>query len=101
MSGGQFALEGECVSRRYASDRPASAHLASEQGKAGEYGQFVLEVLRQVDVDLDLTRFDNDGPDGVANSGDDDGWVDYLFLNMLSTPHGFLQGIHRPGRSGV
>ena len=50
------------------------------------------EILAQVDAEIDLPRFDNDGPDGLANSGDDDGWLDYLFINLQSVPDGFLLG---------
>ena len=41
---------------------------------------FVRDILRAVDEELDLSRFDNDGPDGVADSGDDDGIVDYAVV---------------------
>lgn len=33
-------------------------------------------ALAAVDSMVDFTRFDNDGPDGVPDSGDDDGYVD-------------------------
>ena len=62
-----------------------------------KYGLFIREILRKVDQDIDLGPFDNDGPDGQPNSGDDDGWVDYLFVNMRSTPCGFLKG----GATGI
>ena len=42
--------------------------------------RFVRAVLEQADVDVDLRRYDNDGPDRKADSGDDDGAVDYVFL---------------------
>ena len=45
-----------------------------------------------MDADIDLRRYDNDGPDGRPDSGDDDGFVDYVFINMRSTPAGFLRG---------
>lgn len=47
--------------------------------------QFVKSVLEQADDQYDFTQFDNDGPDGIPNSGDDDGYVDYVSLNILST----------------
>jgi M6 family metalloprotease-like protein len=56
------------------------------------YGQFAREILRQVDADIDLSQFDNDGPDGRPNSGDDDGVVDYLFINLRSAPRRFILG---------
>lgn len=55
------------------------------------------ERLQQVDADVDLGRYDNDGPDGVPNSGDDDGRVDYLCISVLSTPRNFILG----GATGI
>ena len=92
MSFGQFTLEGTVLPKRYTSDQPAAAYLPPEPGKSGEYGQFAREILRQVDQDADFARFDNDGPDGLPDSGDDDGVVDYVFLCVRSTPYGFLLG---------
>lgn len=54
------------------------------------YGRFALVILRSADADIDFRRFDNDGPDGVPDSGDDDGLVDVLFLSIASAPTGFL-----------
>jgi M6 family metalloprotease-like protein len=41
-------------------------------------GEIRQEALRAADESLDFTTFDNDGPDGVPNSGDDDGFVDFV-----------------------
>ncbi|MCC7262648.1 MAG: immune inhibitor A [Candidatus Latescibacteria bacterium] len=43
-------------------------------------------------MDLDLAQFDNDGPDGIPDSGDDDGVVDVVFIVMDRVPADFLQG---------
>lgn len=37
---------------------------------------FVTQAIRLADPSLDFGQFDDDGPDGIPNSGDDDGWVD-------------------------
>jgi len=37
-------------------------------------------ALADLDPGVDFGQFDNDGPDGVPNSGDDDGFVDVLQL---------------------
>ncbi|NKB71284.1 MAG: T9SS type A sorting domain-containing protein [Candidatus Latescibacteria bacterium] len=92
MSSGQFQIQGTVLPRRYAAVQAAETYLASEPGQVGQYGRFVREILDQVDRDIELAQFDNDGPDGIANSGDDDGSVDYLFINLQSTPSGFLLG---------
>ncbi|MBC8426383.1 M6 family metalloprotease domain-containing protein, partial [bacterium] len=44
----------------------------------------VRDMITQAVIDLDpvidYSQFDNDGPDGVPDSGDDDGYVDSLFF---------------------
>jgi hypothetical protein len=42
-------------------------------------GSFILDLLAQVQG-LDWGSYDNDGPDGTPNSGDDDGYVDVLAI---------------------
>ncbi len=92
MSLGRFQVEGEVAPRRYRARQPAAAYLAESADKPGRFDRFVQEILAQVDEEVDLRRFDNDGPDGVPDSGDDDGWVDYLYVKVRSTPPGFLRG---------
>lgn len=41
-------------------------------------GELLVTALQGADVGLDFARFDNDGPDGTPNSGDDDGFVDFV-----------------------
>jgi M6 family metalloprotease-like protein len=43
-------------------------------------GQFILEVLQAADPSVDFGTYDNDGPDGIPNSGDDDGFVDFIAI---------------------
>ncbi len=44
-------------------------------------GEFILELLAaNDDGSVDWGRYDNDGPDGIPNSGDDDGRVDVLAI---------------------
>jgi M6 family metalloprotease-like protein len=95
MSSGTLKLTGTVLPRRYASDQPPTAYVRTVG--TGQYGRFVGEILRQVDRDVDLSAFDNEGPDGVPNSGDDDGYVDHVFINLMSTPRGFLRG----GATGI
>ena len=40
----------------------------------------VAEAVHLADPDVDFSYYDNDGPDGVPNSGDDDGYVDFLLV---------------------
>jgi immune inhibitor A len=44
------------------------------------YGEFARDLLQRADGLVDWRRYDNDGPDGVPNSGDDDGAVDIAVL---------------------
>jgi len=92
MSFGQLQVRGEVGSRRYPAQQPASSYLPDDPAEPGNYGWFALEILQQADRDIDFSHFDNDGPDRMPNSGDDDGLVDYIFLNLLSVPPGFLYG---------
>ena len=91
MSRGQFLLTGTALPRVYTS-RDAAASYLTNSGNSGQFGRFVREILDAVDADTDLSLYDNDGPDGLPNSGDDDGYVDFLFVVARSTPTGFILG---------
>ena len=86
MSRGQFQLTGEILPRWYAARSESAAYVAPN----GNFGDFVREVLEAVDDDVDLGLYDNDGPDGAPNSGDDDGYVDFFFVVTRSAPQGFI-----------
>jgi M6 family metalloprotease-like protein len=48
-------------------------------------GEFIKEVLDLKDASVDFAQYDNDGSDGVPNSGDDDGFVDAaVFVHSLA-----------------
>jgi M6 family metalloprotease-like protein len=47
--------------------------------------EWLREAVANADASIDFGQFDNDGPDGVPNSGDDDGRVDgaaFLFYEI-------------------
>jgi len=90
MSGGQLHIGGQVLPRRYTSLSPASAYVADTPGTEGKFAVFNLEILQQADLDVDMSQFDNDGEDGVPNSGDDDGYVDVVFVNLLTVPRDFF-----------
>ena len=92
MSAGSLRVGGQVLPKRYASRLPAATYLARTPGTLGRFATFNLEILEQADVDVDMGLFDNDGPDGMANSGDDDGYVDIVFINLLTVPRDFLIG---------
>ncbi len=45
---------------------------------ASKVGDLLKETLDLNDATVDFSRYDNDGPDGNPNSGDDDGFVDFV-----------------------
>ena len=92
MSGGQFELAGEVIPRWFTARHPASHYIRDADFAFGHFGDFVVDILDAADPFIDFGRFDNDSPDGVPNSGDDDGYVDFLFVNARSTPFGFIRG---------
>lgn len=51
--------------------------LDLEKSRTGEY---IEDAVSSADRYTDFGDFDNDGPDGIPNSGDDDGIVDVLIL---------------------
>lgn len=42
--------------------------------------QMLRDAITELDATVDFSQWDNDGPDGVPHSGDDDGLVDALFF---------------------
>ncbi|MDG2423500.1 MAG: hypothetical protein P8M22_05930 [Phycisphaerales bacterium] len=54
------------------------------RGWGAESRELLLsDLIPMLDGQIDFGRYDNDGPDGIPNSGDDDGRVDSM---MLFTP---------------
>lgn len=64
-SGGRFRLRAD------ASSWVSTSVLSSAAGP-----QFVVDAINAADAELNFARYDNDGPDLIPNSGDDDGLVD-------------------------
>ncbi len=52
-------------------------------GGGNRLGEFMLESLALIDGTVDFRQFDSDGPDGIPNSGDDDGVVDVISFEFL------------------
>lgn len=107
MSGGAVRLVGEvqdwlrarCLrpsdgtSRCKQSDVTAGVSALSGSSRLGT---FLLDLLSQVQG-VDWGAFDNDGADGVPNSGDDDGYVDVLAV-VHPTPGAECGGSDSPNR---
>jgi M6 family metalloprotease-like protein len=77
VSGGRVSLEGEL----HGWVRSTVTRLQATGGESGlvrfTTGTFIMQLLAELDG-VDWGPYDNDGPDGVPNSGDDDGFVDAL-----------------------
>ena len=46
--------------------------------QGAKLGDLIQQALTSADGTTDFSQFDNDGPDGRPNSGDDDGFVDFV-----------------------
>jgi M6 family metalloprotease-like protein len=55
--------------------KPAKCNGTCPEAKLGDLIQHVLDGA---DATVDFRQFDNDGPDNKPNSGDDDGFVDFV-----------------------
>jgi M6 family metalloprotease-like protein len=82
VSGGLLQVEGQ-VMPWVTLKRPARHYLATEQfgwSRFGRIAELRHDVLSALDGVVDFANFDNDGPDGIPNSGDDDGFVDFVAI---------------------
>ncbi len=78
VSGGRVTLEGDVRDWvRGSLTQAQTAGGASGLQPPARVGDFITSLL-EAQPDIDWGAYDNDGPDGVPNSGDDDGFVDAL-----------------------
>jgi M6 family metalloprotease-like protein len=76
MSRGVFTLDGT-VSPWLTLPQNAAYYQPVPGGdRYGRAGDFLRHTLQAADAGTNFAQYDNDGPDGVPNSGDDDGYVD-------------------------
>ena len=98
ISGGRVTLVGD--SHDWFQTSLTGAQVTGDSdglSSADMVGEFIIEILVGLDDGtLDWGQYDNDGPDGVPNSGDDDGFVDVLTV-MHPTAGGecFVSGVGR------
>ncbi len=82
VSSGLLQVEGQ-VTDWIRLGHPARHYLPESYYGWAQFGrtpELRVEALRAADMTLDFAQFDNDGPDGIPNSGDDDGFVDFVAL---------------------
>ena len=92
-SGNRFTLVGEVTN--WVQTSISSLELTQPGTNAPlKEGDYVLEAIRAVDDLVDFGRYDNDGPDGFPNSGDDDGVVDggIVVMNANRNTHCGIPG---------
>ncbi|HUP90357.1 MAG TPA: immune inhibitor A domain-containing protein, partial [Longimicrobiales bacterium] len=82
VSNGLLRVEG-AVAPWVQLTREARYYLPESQfgwAQFGKTAELRVEALKVADRDVDFTQFDNDGADGKPNSGDDDGYVDFVAI---------------------
>lgn len=81
VSFGQYKVTGEFLPKMYEMPYDTTYYK-----KSSSYAQDIVKMLDE-DPTVNLANYDNDGIDGIPNSGDDDGYVDYMIDHF-----GFRQG---------
>ncbi|MCX5799993.1 MAG: M6 family metalloprotease domain-containing protein [Candidatus Eisenbacteria bacterium] len=80
---GQFAVGG-AVTQWLRMPQTYAYYVDGQRGLLGAYPnnarKLAEDAVLAADAYVDFSQFDNDGPDGVPNSGDDDGYVDAVFV---------------------
>ncbi len=105
MSSGKFRLDGDVLDWVRTS-LPIADVVGNRNGLGGtnQVADYLTEALALVDPGVDFSSYDNDGPDGIANSGDDDGLVDavaFEYLELSSHCGGPSIWPHRWSLTGV
>ena len=87
VSFGLFEVSGEYLPRRYELPQDSTAYVNDRD----RYATDLLTVLND-DPAVNFRDFDNEGPDGIPGSSDDDHFVDYMVLMPMSRPYDFIFG---------
>jgi M6 family metalloprotease-like protein len=78
LSGNESAYTGtpgSCAANPYGTNNPNGIFCGASPLQAG-----LRAAVSVADSTVDFGRYDNDGPDGIPNSGDDDGYVDLILF---------------------
>ncbi|MFC1552912.1 T9SS type A sorting domain-containing protein [Candidatus Latescibacterota bacterium] len=86
ISFGQMKVTGEYLPKRYELPRDETFYVNNTE-------QYSYDLLKLIDKDksVNFADYDNDGPDGIPASVDDDGLVDYIVLMPMSRPVNFIR----------
>lgn len=81
MSNGLFSIRGQVFGWLTLAN-PDTVYEGNNNGlnSSGNVPGLILEAMGQTDATVNFAQYDNDGPDGVPNTGDDDGFVDLAVL---------------------
>lgn len=80
ISGGRMSVTGDVMGWTTLS-QDKSYYEGTSNGldpRDAKVGELILETITAHDAVTDFGLYDNDGPDGLPNSGDDDGYVDFV-----------------------
>jgi len=84
VSGGKLRLYGEALPWvRSSLTMGQVVGTSFGLGEEAMTGAYLFELAAAADEEVDYGRFDNDGSDGISNSGDDDGFVDAVAFEFL------------------
>ena len=77
ISGGRVSLTGKVLPWvRTGVTRASAVGNSMGMGDDALIGAYLVDALQRVDGTVNFAQYDNNGPDGVPNSADDDGFVD-------------------------
>jgi M6 family metalloprotease-like protein len=84
VSFGQYVVKGDYLPKMYEMPQDTTYYRTSFL--------YCQDIIRMLDEDptVNLAQYDNDGIDGKPNSGDDDGFVDYIILIPHTRPYNFI-----------
>lgn len=84
MSRGRLDVTGEVTPwlRTRITLQEAAGELNGHGWLGDSLRAYVKHAIELADEHVDYGQFDNDGPDGIPNSGDDDGFVDLLVVSF-------------------
>ena len=80
VSGGQLTVTGTVLP--WVRTQTTREEAAGRSDGPRDIGDHLVEAMAAADATTDFGQFDNDGPDGMPNSGDDDGFVDALAIEF-------------------
>ncbi len=84
VSFGQITVTGEFYDKMIEMPYDSTYYRTS-----AKYTEDIIRLLDE-DPEFDFAKYDNDGLDRIPNSGDDDGYADYIVLMPMSRPYNFI-----------